>query len=73
MTIKTPCLCPVCGASPCYAICPEADPFHGDQEAENADYEFNARFDCNAEARAEAHRALLLDAEDDLRDVPRTS
>jgi hypothetical protein len=66
-------LCPVCGAAPCFAICHEADPFYGDQEAENADYEFNARFDCDAEAREEAHRALLSDAEDDLRDVPQES
>lgn len=38
-------LCPVCGADPCYRICPTQDPYHGDQAAENADYEFNAQYD----------------------------
>lgn len=37
--------CSECGASPCYAICPTQDPYGGDQAAENADYEFNARYD----------------------------
>jgi hypothetical protein len=37
--------CPVCGANPCYGICPTQDPYQGDQAAENADYEFNARYD----------------------------
>ena len=45
-------LCPVCGANPCYRICPTQDPYHGDQAAENADYEFNARYDDNRERYA---------------------
>jgi len=44
--------CPVCGANPCYGICPTQDPFHGDQAAENADYEFNARYDDERERYA---------------------
>jgi hypothetical protein len=38
-------LCPVCGADPCYRICPTQDPYQGDQARENEDYEFNARYD----------------------------
>ena len=38
-------LCPECGANPCYRICPTQDPYQGDQQRENEDYEFNARFD----------------------------
>jgi hypothetical protein len=38
-------VCAVCGANPCYGICPNNDPFGGDQAAENADYEFNAQYD----------------------------
>lgn len=37
--------CRVCGASPCYLICPTQDPFHGDQAAEHDDHELNARHD----------------------------
>jgi hypothetical protein len=42
-------LCPECGANPCYGICPLNDPYGGDQAAENADYEFNARYDSVSE------------------------
>ena len=44
------CVCHVCGSSPCYLICPMADPFGGDQRLENEDYEFNARYDHVREA-----------------------
>jgi hypothetical protein len=35
-------VCPECGQpeGECYGICPTQDPFHGDQRAENEDYEF---------------------------------
>ena len=42
--------CHVCGGFPCYLICPMADPFGGDQRAEDEDYE------CFASARAEVSR-----------------
>ena len=42
-------LCPVCGASPCFLICPRVDPYGGDQAAENADYEMGAQYDDRAE------------------------
>ena len=32
--------CPVCGANPCYAICPTQDPYQGDQEAEDRDFTY---------------------------------
>lgn len=35
----------ICGANPCYGMCPLNDPFHGDQRAENDDYEANSRND----------------------------
>jgi hypothetical protein len=58
-------LCPVCGANPCYRICPTQDPYHGDQAAENADYEFNARYDDNREryaaTAADAELAMMPD------------
>ena len=38
-------LCPVCGANPCYRICPTQDPYSGDQAAEAADHDFNAQYD----------------------------
>jgi hypothetical protein len=38
-------LCPVCGANPCYGICPTQDPYQGDQAREAADHDFNARYD----------------------------
>lgn len=38
-------VCEICGENPCYGICPMNDPFHGDQRAENDDYEANSRFD----------------------------
>jgi hypothetical protein len=43
MPFKT--VCAACGASPCFAICPTQDPFQGDQAAEDADHDFNARYD----------------------------
>lgn len=43
MVVET--VCEVCGANPCYGICPLNDPFGGDQRAENDDYEANSRFD----------------------------
>lgn len=54
--------CPECGMPPgeCYRICPTQDPYHGDQAAENADYEFNARYD---DVR-ERYAATAEDAED---------
>jgi len=42
MSKKT--VCHVCGASPCYAICPMADPFHGDQFAEHCAHEAGLGF-----------------------------
>jgi len=36
----------------CYRICPTQDPYQGDQAAENADYEFNARYDDQRERYA---------------------
>jgi hypothetical protein len=43
--------CPVCGETgECSPNCPTQDPFHGDQAAENDDYEANARFDYANEA-----------------------
>ena len=35
--------CPVCGANPCYRICPTQDPYDGDQRAEDEDYDFSMR------------------------------
>lgn len=39
--------CPECGMPPgqCYRICPTQDPYQGDQQRENEDYEFNSRYD----------------------------
>ena len=37
--------CHVCSRTPCFLICPMADPFGGDQQLENEDYEANARYD----------------------------
>ena len=47
MTPSNSPLCPECGqpAGECYRICPTQDPYHGDQAAENSDYEFNAQYD----------------------------
>ena len=45
--------CHVCSGSPCFLICPMADPFGGDQELENADYEANACYDAVRERFAE--------------------
>lgn len=67
-------LCPVCGANPCYGICPTQDPYHGDQAAEEADYSFNARYDdvrerySGDEIDAAAEEAWDKDHPDD--DVP---
>lgn len=36
--------CHECGAAPCFLICPMADPFHGDQCAEDAAYEEGSRY-----------------------------
>ena len=62
-------LCPVCGANPCYRICPTQDPYHGDQAAENADYEFNAQYDDNRERyAATAEDAAAFMDDDDIHD-----
>jgi hypothetical protein len=39
--------CPHCGQpdGDCYNICPSQDPYGGDQAAEAADHDFNARYD----------------------------
>lgn len=37
--------CPVCGATPCYLICPNVDPYAGDPLREHEDYEFGAYYD----------------------------
>lgn len=42
--------CPICGSNPCYGICPNNDPFGGDQSAENDSYEFNSYYDSISEA-----------------------
>jgi hypothetical protein len=47
-------VCPECGANPCCGICPTQDPFCGDQEAEDRDYEFNARYDDMRERYADS-------------------
>ena len=56
-------LCPVCGANPCYAICPEADPFHGDQQAEDAAFypEDLALVQARQEAECEAANEAASD------------
>jgi hypothetical protein len=53
--------CHACGMPPgeCYRICPTQDPYQGDQAAENADYEFNARYDDERERYA----ATVADAD----------
>ena len=61
-------LCPQCGMPPgqCYLICPTQDPYGGDQAAENADYEFNARYDDVRERyAATAADADMFDMADD--------
>ncbi len=45
-------VCNVCSASPCYGICPNADPFYGNAAAEHDDHEFNSRFDDHRERYA---------------------
>jgi hypothetical protein len=61
--------CPVCGANPCYRICPTQDPYQGDQAAENADYEFNARYDDVRERYAStAEDAEAFMDDDDIHD-----
>jgi hypothetical protein len=55
--------CPVCGANPCYRICPTQDPYQGDQAAENTDYEFNARYDDVRERYASTAADADLDHE----------
>jgi hypothetical protein len=60
--------CPECGANPCYRICPTQDPFHGNQAAENEDYEFNARFDDNRERYAATAEPSQYADDDDVHD-----
>ena len=55
-------LCPECGANPCYRICPTQDPYQGDQQRENEDYEFNARFDDQRERYAATAEDADIDA-----------
>lgn len=44
--MSTPVLCPVCGASPCYLICPTQDPYAGRPWEEHEDHEAGAnRYD----------------------------
>lgn len=43
MATETP--CNACGCNPCVSICPEVDPYAGNQAAEEADYSFGARYD----------------------------
>ena len=62
--------CPECGMpeGQCYRICPTQDPYQGDQAAENADYEFNARYDDQREryaATVEDARLSTMHPDDD--------
>jgi len=43
-------VCTVCGVSPCYLMCPTQDPYQGDQQRENDDYEAFAQSDYLNEA-----------------------
>jgi hypothetical protein len=59
--------CAVCGVSPCYLICPTQDPYQGDQQAENDDYEAFAQSDYISEAYGATARdadAFFMDDED---------
>ena len=49
--------CHECGASPCFLICPMADPFHGDQRAEDEAYEEGCRITAYVCARFETDRS----------------
>lgn len=71
-------MCSICGATPCYGICPSQDQFGGDQRAEDDYYE--ATYDQYAEERAEAAREAMMEnehghwdlSEDEVNSVPAT-
>lgn len=62
-------VCSVCGANPCFAICPTQDPFHGDQAAEHDDHEADARYDDERERYAQGEHNEDTAPHSRLRDV----
>lgn len=60
--------CAICGEPEghCYAICPNADPYAGDQAREDDDHAFGARYDRYTEAaalaEAERRQEVAMDA-----------
>lgn len=55
--------CSICGEDPCYGICPNNDPYAGDQRRESEDHDFFAASDYLSEAYGAEIRAIEAEYE----------